>query len=181
MPQEEHGFDVDELDLRLIEALVQDPEADFKKLAQNLTVDQRTVARRVHMMKEAGIMRRVTEIGWSKLGLHARAYVGSTTALGEKSVSKLREFIRADPRIVEAYETLGSHQYHMHILEADLPRLRETVLRDLEPLTADLSTTLVTSEIKPRNYLPLVQFLRVTRFPRSEAPISNSGIPPGSS
>ncbi len=163
-------YRVDELNLRIIEGLLRNPEASAKNQAEALGVDERTVGTRVRKMKENGVIRGSVEIDWQKLGIRASAYVGTTTARGEKYVALLRQFIKTDPRIVEAYETIGSHQYFFRVLETDLSKLRDSVLRDLEPLTAELSTTLVSSELKKRDYIALLRYLRETRYPRSRAP-----------
>ena len=46
------------------------------------------------------------------------------------------------------------------VLDTDLQTLREEVLRKLEPLTADLSTAIVSTRIKARNYAAFLAFLR---------------------
>jgi len=162
------NFEPDELDLKLLEAMLEHPEVTFKQLAKSMKMDQRTISRRIRVMKNAGVMRLVTEIDWSKVGLNARAYVGSGTALGQKYVSRLVEFIKSDPRIVEAYETVGDNQYLMNVFETDISKLRETVLRDLEPITSDLVTSVATSEVKRRDFLPLLRHIMEMRFPGSK-------------
>jgi Lrp/AsnC family transcriptional regulator, leucine-responsive regulatory protein len=162
-------MDVDALDLQLIEELVRHPKATYKDLGKAFHVDQRTVANRLSRLRKEGVISEAIDVAWEKLGLKAVAYVGCTTATGEKRVAELEKFIRADPRIIEAYETVGSHQYLMLVLERDLPTLRDTILRDLEPLTADLSTSLLILPVKGRSLLPAIEFLRLSKFPRSSA------------
>ncbi len=167
MREPKYGVEIDELNLRLIESLLEDPRKPYKTLAKGLHADQRTIAKRIHQMMELGVLRYKVDVNWPTIGLEARAFVSATTAVGERRVADLTKFVRSDPRIVEAYETLGSHQYFMEVLDLDLPRLRESVLRELEPLTADLNTSLVTSPIKELDYLSLVRYLRESRFPRN--------------
>jgi hypothetical protein len=96
----------------------------------------------------------------------AQAFVGSTTARGIDYARRLNELVRTDPRIVEAYETLGSYHYFMKIIETDTYRMRDSVLRDLDVLAADLTTTLVTKKLK-QDYRSLIRYLTETRFPGS--------------
>jgi DNA-binding Lrp family transcriptional regulator len=166
MASTEDIAEVDELDLLVLEALVQQPEINYKLIAGTLDLDQRTVAKRIKILTSKGILRRAVEIDWSKLGLHAQAFVGSTTARGIEYARRLSELVRTDPRIVEAYETLGSYHYFMKIIETDTFRMRDSVLRDLDVLAADLTTTLVTKKLK-QDDLALIRYLRVTRYPRS--------------
>jgi DNA-binding Lrp family transcriptional regulator len=157
----------DELNIRLIELLLDNPEMTYKRMGQLLKTDQRTIAKRVRALLEAGVVSRAVEVDWSKLGFRVRAYVGSRTTLGEGKVSRLVDFLKADPRILEAYETIGANEYFMLVVGEDLPGLRDSVLRDLEPITAELNSSVVTSQIKQRDQLSLLRYLRDTRFPRS--------------
>ena len=93
----------------------------------------------MNRMKHSGVVTNKIEIDWSRLGLDVSAYFGSETGLGEKDVSKLYEFIRKGPRVVEAYATIRDEEYFFQVVEENIQRLREEVLRPLEPLTADLS------------------------------------------
>jgi DNA-binding Lrp family transcriptional regulator len=166
MTSMEAAFAPDEFDLLLLEAMVRNPEMSYKDFAELLRVDQRTVAKRIKVLTAEGILRRTVDIDWSKLGLQAEALVGSTTARGLEYVHRLNELIESDPRIVEAYETLGSYHYFMKIIETDTYRMRDSVLRDLDVLAAELTTTLVTKRLK-RDYQSLIRYLREARFPRS--------------
>ena len=156
----EEEFKPDELDLRILEYLVKDSGVEFKRLAEALKVDQRTIAKRVSRMKEKMVFKTTIDIDWSRLGVRASAFVGSTTALGEKDVAKLIDFIRTDPRVVEAYATIGAHEYFLKVLEMDLQRLRNEVLRALEPLTADLAASVISSQIKQKDPSLFLRFLR---------------------
>jgi DNA-binding Lrp family transcriptional regulator len=99
------------------------------------------------------------------LGLDVSAYVGSETGFGEIDVSKLYEFIRKEPRVVEGYATIGDEEYFFQVVEENIQRLREKVLRPLEALTADLSSSIISSKIKTRNDVELLRFIRKRRFP----------------
>lgn len=162
----ESTFAVDEMDLLLLEAMVQHPGMSYKDISNLLHVDQRTVSKRIKTLMDQGIVRQSVEIDWSKLGLQAEALVGSTTARGIEYARRLNELITSDPRIVEAYETLGSYHYFMKIIETDTYRMRDSVLRDLDVLAAELTTTLVTRNLK-WDYRSLIRYLRETKFPRS--------------
>jgi DNA-binding Lrp family transcriptional regulator len=166
MSAAESTFEPDEFDLLLLEALFQDSNLSYKEIARLLQVDQRTVAKRVKVLVDKGILRRTIDVDWSKLGLQAQALVGSTTARGIEYARRLKELVDTDPRIVEAYETLGSYHYFMKIIEADAYTMRDSVLRDLDVLAADLTTTLMTKKLK-QDYRSLVRYLRESRFPRS--------------
>jgi hypothetical protein len=65
--------------------------------------------------------------------------------------------------VVEAYSTIGSDEYFFVVLEEDLQGLREDVLRSLEPLTANLTTAIVSTRIKQRSYGGFIEFIRDRR------------------
>lgn len=162
------GFRADGLDFRILELLVKDARTQNRELASKLGVDKRTIAKRLERMRREGVLKHAIDIDWSMLGVGVSAYVGSTTALGEEDVAKLYEFIRTEPRVVEAYSTVGSNEYFLRVLDVDLQTLREEVLRKLEPLTADLATSIVSSQIKPKNLSAFLAFLQERRKTQRE-------------
>jgi DNA-binding Lrp family transcriptional regulator len=164
----EPSFDADELDLLILEALVREPRISFKELATRLRVDQRTVAKRVNVLTAKEVLRQTVEIDWSKLGLQATAYVGSTTARGADYARKLGELIKNDPRIVETFETLGTYQHLVKVIDNDASKMRDTVIRDLDQLASDLTPSLVTKRLK-YDYGALIRYLRESRYPRSRS------------
>ena len=165
MEPAEPGFRTDEFDLLLLEAVIQNPEITYKELANLFRLDQRTVAKRIKTLTSEGVLKQSVEVDWTKLGF-AQALVGSTTAKGIDYAHKMSEFLDMDPRVVEVYETLGSNQYFMKIIETDTYRMRDSVLRELDVLTAELTTSLVTKRVK-QDYRSFIRYLRETRFPRS--------------
>ncbi len=148
------------LDFEILRALMEDATVQTKELAKKLGVDKRTLAKHLDRMKKRGLIRFTVQINWSLLGAGISAYLGSTTGLGEEDVAKLYDFIRREPRVVEAYSTVGSNEYFLKILDVNLQTFREEVLRRLEPLTADLSTSIISSQIKAEDYAALLNYLR---------------------
>lgn len=154
-------YEVDSLDLAILGKMLVNGRITFKELAEITKSDQRTIASRFERMVKLGIIRRVTvDVDWSKIGLTATAYIGSTTALGEEDRRKLFDFIRKEPRIVEADATIGSHEYFLKVADLDIATLRAEVCAPLEPLTVDLTTSLVTNPIKHTDYAGLFRYLR---------------------
>jgi hypothetical protein len=64
------------------------------------------------------------------------------------------------------YETLGSFHYFMKVIDVNTYGMRDSVLRDIDVLAAELNTTLVTKKIK-QDYRALIRYLRETKYPRS--------------
>lgn len=161
----EPSFVPDEIDLMILEYMATDANMSFKHLAQKLKVDQRTIAKRIGTMAEKGVLRNTIEIDWERLGLAIVTYVGAETGLGEKDVARLHEYIKKDPRITEAYSTIGGQEYYFKVVETDLQSLRE-VLSPFEPITSKLTSSIVSSHIKKRDDSSLLRFLRQRGFSR---------------
>ncbi len=149
----------DALDLRILESLVEDGAMQYKQIAAATGVDKRTVAKRVEAMKRRGALKITADIDWAQIGVGAYAFVGTQTGLGEKDAASLYAYIKEEPRVIEAYSTVGSDEYFLIVVDKDLQSLREDVLRKLEPLTADLSTAIVSTRIKTRNHAKFLRFL----------------------
>ena len=157
-------FVPDELDLMILEHMSSDANVQFKQLAESLKVDQRTIAKRVTKMKENGVLKNKIEISWSRIGLGIAAYIGAETGLGENDLAKLHEFIRKEPRVIEAYSTIGSQEYFIKVLGTDLQSLREEVLMPLEPITSKLTSSIISSPVKQQDDVSLLRFLRQRWF-----------------
>lgn len=154
----------DDLDLVVLEKMLEDSTITFKQLAILAKSDQRTIAKRYERLKREGIVRRATiDVDWSRLGLTATAFVGTATPHGDESRKKLFDFIQHEPRVLEAYTTLGSHEYFMTVLDANIEDLRSGVCDELEPLTVGLSTSVVVKSIKHPDHKGLLKYLRSTR------------------
>ena len=154
-------YNIDSLDLTILEKMLTNGRITFKELAEATKSDQRTIASRFEQMMRLGIIKQVTiEVDWSKIGLNAAAYMGSTTALGEEDRKKLLDFIREEPRILEADITIGSHEYFLKVLDTDIATLRAEICTPLEPLTVDLTTSIATNSIKRPDYAGLFRYLR---------------------
>ena len=152
---------LDSLDLAIMEKMLSDSRITLKELARITKSDQRTIAGRFDRMIKLGIVKRATiDVDWSKIGLTASAYMGSTTALGEEDRKKLFSFIREEPRIVQAEATIGSHEYFLKVVDVDIATLRGEICAPLEPLTVDLTTSIITSSIKNTDYAGLFRYLR---------------------
>lgn len=151
----------DALDLSILQRLVEDARMPFTDLASATDNDPRTIIRRYQRLVQIGVIRKTTlEIDWAELGLGGNAFIGSTTALGKQDRDKLLEFIKNEPRIVEAEATIGGHEYIMRALDSDLSSLRENVLFPLEPLTVDLTTSISSWNIKPSSPAALLGLIR---------------------
>ena len=154
----------DDLDLFVLEKLIDDSSITFKEMATLAKTDQRTIAKRYERLRNAGIVRRATvDVDWSKLGLTMMTFMGTATSRGDETREELLDFIQKEPRILEAYTTLGSHEYCMTVIDSNMEKLRAEICDKLEPLTMGLSTSVIVKAIKRPDHKGLLRYLKSIR------------------
>jgi DNA-binding Lrp family transcriptional regulator len=153
----------DDLDLFVLEKLIDDSSITFKEIATLAKTDQRTIAKRFERLKNAGIVKRAAVVDWSKLGLTMMTFMGTATSRGDETREKLLDFIQKEPRILEAYTTLGSHEYCMTVIDSNMEKLRAEICDKLEPLTMGLSTSVTVKGIKRPDHKGLLRYLKQVR------------------
>ncbi len=152
---------LDVLDLLILERMLDDGSVTFKELAAIAKTDQRTMASHFNRLKKRGIIRKITvDVDWAQVGLASVAFVGTTTSHGETEREKLFQFIKREPRVLDAYTTMGSHEYFVTICDTNIARLRSEVCEPLEPMTSGLATSVVIKRIKEPDYHGLLRTLR---------------------
>ncbi|MGP8070894.1 MAG: Lrp/AsnC family transcriptional regulator [Candidatus Bathyarchaeia archaeon] len=153
----------DDLDLFVLGKLIDNSTITFKEMAALAKTDQRTIAKRCECLRRAGILRPTVDIDWSKLGLTTTAFIGTATTHGRETREKLLDFLREEPRILEAYTTLGSHEYCFTVLDSNMQKLRAEIFDKLEPLTTGLRTSVIVKPIKFRDDKGLLRYLKRVR------------------
>ena len=152
---------LDELDLKILRVLTVDGRATLKSVAEKVGSDEKTVARRVAKLVKSGVIRRfVAEIDWSKLGVTCVAHIGTRTSADASLRRSLFEALEKQPRVVWAYATVGADEYVLLAMDKDVASLRENVIEPLEPLTAGVSSSLVSKTIKQANYSQLFELVK---------------------
>lgn len=169
LPSKKEIYAADDLDLRILEDLICDARTTFKELAIRNKIDQRTIAKRFEQMVKTGVIRRVTvDIDWSRLGLTAFAVIGTRTSAGEIDRKNLFDYIRMEPRITECHTTIGAHEYLLKVVDRNISTLRTDICESLEPLTAELSTSLITETIKSTDHVGLFEYLQKTLLKQTQ-------------
>ena len=152
---------LDELDLKILRVLTADGRATFKTIAEKVGSDEKTAARRVAKLVKSGvIVRFVAEINWSKLGVTCVAHIGTRTSADASLRRSLFEALEKQPRVVWAYSTVGADEYVLLAMDKDVASLRENVIDPLEPLTAGVSSSIVSKTIKQANYGQLIELVK---------------------
>ena len=60
---------------------------------------------------------------------------------------------------------IGDEEYFLQVVEENIQSLRTKVLRPIEPLTADLTSSIISYKIKTASDVELLRFLKKRHFP----------------
>jgi len=123
------NYEVDNVDLKILEILRDDAKKPFTEVAKKVHVSQGTVHVRMNKMEEAGIVEKTTvKVNYAKLGFDITAFIGiylEKSALYDKVVAKLKEI----PEITSIHYTTGNYSMFIKIHCRDTNHLKE-VLHD---------------------------------------------------
>jgi len=152
---------MDEIDFKLLELLLKDGRMTFKELANQTGIDERLASRRLEKMTREGIIQGFTvSIDWAKLGLSTEIWIGTRTGIGEELRNSLFKFFKDSPNIIRVDSTVGSYEYVFQAMCKNLKDFRFNIATPLEPYTAGLSSSIITSQIKQLDYVPLLNVLK---------------------
>lgn len=123
------NYELDNVDLRILELLMQDAKRPYTEVAKKVNVSQGTVHVRMAKMEEAGIIDKTSlRINYANLGYDITAFIGiylEKSALYEKVLAKLKDI----PEIVNIHYTTGNYSMFVKIHCRDTNHLKE-VLHD---------------------------------------------------
>jgi DNA-binding Lrp family transcriptional regulator len=141
------GAALDEVDLALLAALLDDAEITNKALAHRLGLAESTCAHRVRALRERGVIRdtriRVDE---AALGYPLQAIIKVRLAnhTGPK-VTALFDALASIPRVLQVFHVAGVDDFLVHVAVEDATALRDIVLEHItiHPVVRGTETQLV--------------------------------------
>jgi len=160
--------DLDQLDYKILEAVIGDGRITYKDLAKLTGTDERLVSRRIEKLEEKGIVKFTAEIDWNKLGFNTIAYIGTRTGIGETLRQKLFETFKNEPRIVKVDSTVGANEYVVYAVCRDLQDFRFNISLPLEPVTSGIRTSIITEKVKIADYKNLLRLAEKENLLRNE-------------
>jgi Lrp/AsnC family transcriptional regulator for asnA, asnC and gidA len=123
------NYEIDNIDLKILEILMQDSKKPFTEVAKKVNVSQGTVHVRMNKMEEAEIVEKNTlKINYAKLGYDITAFIGiylEKSALYDQVLTKLKEI----PEIINIHYTTGNYSMFIKIHCKDTNHLK-IVLHD---------------------------------------------------
>jgi DNA-binding Lrp family transcriptional regulator len=153
-------FHIDDLDTKILEALLDDGRVKYKELSKKLHVDERLISRRVDRLVDLKVITKFTaEIDWKELGLGMQAFICTRTGAGENLMYSFHAMLKSQSRIVSAETTIGAYEYIIYTISKDLQDFRTKVGFPLEPFATNLATSIISDPIKSTDYKPLLHLV----------------------
>jgi len=127
-------FNIDKLDLSIIQEMLENAETPYAELGKKLFVSGGTIHVRIKKLEELGIVKgKRLKVNLSKLGYDITAFVGIFL---EKS--SLYDVVAKDlekiPEIVRLNYTTGNYSMYIEIVCKDINQLRKVLHDDLQKI-----------------------------------------------
>jgi len=151
------AVELDEIDIRLLDALQADADRTNVELARLVGLSPAATLHRVRWLKESGVIRIISaQLDPALAGFPLQLFVFATLARHDPHATRVFEDqIRALPQIIAADNVAGEMDYMLTVVARDVAELQE-VLASLSTRGGQrLVTYLRLAEIKPPSRLPL--------------------------
>lgn len=139
---------IDDLDKRIIAALVADARASYAEIGAKVSLSAPAVKRRVDRLRAAGVIRGFTAVvdpaafGWS-----TEAFV-ELFCEGRTSPAQIAEATARQPEVVAAYTVSGEADALVHLRAADIGHLEQALERlRAVPFVNSTRSTIVLSRL----------------------------------
>jgi Lrp/AsnC family leucine-responsive transcriptional regulator len=148
---------LDDVNLRLLEHLQEDPRLTMAELARRVGMSAPAVTERVQRLEQAGVIAGYRlELDPKALGLPIAAYVRVRPA--PRQLEKIAELAAATPQVVECHRITGEDCFLIKVQVEAVDGLEEIL--DLFLPHGQTTTSIVQSSPVPRRSLPLSPALR---------------------
>jgi Lrp/AsnC family transcriptional regulator len=152
--------ELDEMDLRILDALQGDASLSTADLAERVGLSQSPCWRRLTKLKEGGgyIRDQVTRLDRRKLGFNTLVFAHvKLSAHGRVNLEEFAEAIRHFPEVVECHAIMGSFDFLLRIVTRDIEAYEQFVFGKLSrlPSVQEINSTTALSEIKSTTALPI--------------------------
>lgn len=143
---------MDDVNLRLLDALREDPRLSMSALAREVGMSAPAVTERVARLERAGVIRGYRlDIDPAAAGLPVAAWVRVRPGPGQ--LPKLADLARRTPRVAECHRITGEDCFLMKVHVAAIEDLEE-VLDEFLPYGQTTSSIIVSTPVPPRPVSP---------------------------
>ncbi|CAN5250308.1 Lrp/AsnC family transcriptional regulator [soil metagenome] len=151
--------DLDDHDLRILDALQADACVSTSDLAEKVGLSQSPCWRRLTRLREAGYIRdQGARLDRRKLGFNTLVFAHvKLSAHGRANLEEFSDSILRFPEVVECHAIMGAFDFLLRIVTRDIDAYEQFVFGKLSRLPAvqEINSTTALSEIKSTLALPL--------------------------
>ncbi|MEV1050002.1 Lrp/AsnC family transcriptional regulator [Streptomyces sp. NPDC049887] len=119
---------IDQIDMRILEALQQDGRASYAELARTVSMSASAVTERVRRLEESGVIRGYSAVvDPQRLGLGILAFVRLRYPTG--NYKPFHDLVATTPEIMEAHHVTGEDCFVLKVLAGSMSHLEATTGR----------------------------------------------------
>jgi Lrp/AsnC family transcriptional regulator len=156
--------ELDGYDRKILALLQEDASLSSAQIAEQVGLSQSPCWRRIQRiqrMKEEGIIRgQVTLLDRKKIGLNTQIFAEiKLNAHGRSNFTEFTEAIRGFPEVLECYVLMGSVDFLLRIVTADIEAYERFFFEKLSmvPGIQEVNSIVALSEIKSTTSLPVLR------------------------
>lgn len=150
---------LDKFEKRILAILQQDASRPTTDIAAEIGLSQAPCWRRIQKLKDEGLIRStVCLLDRQKLGLRAQIFAQvKLNAHGRANLDEFAAAIRDFPEVLECYVLMGSVDFMLRIVTADIEAYERFFFEKLSQLPGvqEINSTVALSEIKSTTALPI--------------------------
>ena len=150
---------LDAFERRILTILQQDASRSTTDIAAEVGLSQAPCWRRIQKLKDEGFIRsQVCLLDRRKLGLRAQVFAQvKLNAHGRANLDEFAEAIREFPEVLECHVLMGSVDFMLRIVTADIEAYERFFFEKLSQLPGvqEINSTVALSEIKSTTALPI--------------------------
>lgn len=154
-------FEIDRIDLRILEVLQQDGRLSNQDIADRVALSPSPCLRRIRRLEEIGVIRQyVALLEPRRVGLGLLAYVNvKLEKRGTMPMDEFRASVHAWPEVVACYAMTGEMDYLLRVHVSDLAHFSRFVMERLlkQAGVVDVKSSFALERIKDTAALPLDQ------------------------
>ena len=154
-----HDFELDRIDLRILDHLQRDGRATNLELAEAAGLSPAQAHRRHRRLEEQGVIARYeARLVPARLGLSVVAFIHVAMEKGHlRELPKFQDLIADVPEVLECYSVTGDFDYVIKVIARDLKSLSQLLMDRLMRLPGvdSVRSSVCLEEIKCTGALPL--------------------------
>jgi DNA-binding Lrp family transcriptional regulator len=154
-----NGFDLDRIDLRILDHLQEHARASNLDLAQAASLSPAQCHRRHRRLEEEGYVGRYeTRLNAARMGFTVVAFIHVSMERGHvRELQKFKDLLSNLAEVQECYAVTGDFDYVLKVVARDLPALSRFLMDTLMrlPGVAAVRSSVCMDEIKCTSALPL--------------------------